>query len=236
MSCAVTRTRLPDLRTLPSRTWRTPRLFPTSPMWAFLPLKVNDELRAMTKSWGSLDSAVMMSSEMPVGEIFVLRIVAHVGEGQYGDRRLVWQGGMGGLPLGLRRRLRLSRQSDLQRINPCRLGDVLEPGLAEVADREIEPCPHLSIGVLGKADRARLGDPFEACGDIDAVAHEIPVGLLDYVAETHAYAEDDATILRRAGVALGQRPIDAALCSSRRARQSCPFVSSQPAPVARHYG
>ena len=34
-------------------------------MWTFLPLKVNDELRAMTKSCDSFDSAVMMSSEMP---------------------------------------------------------------------------------------------------------------------------------------------------------------------------
>ena len=34
-------------------------------MCTFLPLKVNEELRAMTKSCGSFDRAVMMSSEIP---------------------------------------------------------------------------------------------------------------------------------------------------------------------------
>ena len=34
-------------------------------MLTFLPLNVNAELRAMTKSCGSFDNAVMMSSEMP---------------------------------------------------------------------------------------------------------------------------------------------------------------------------
>ena len=42
-----------------------PRLFPTSATSTFLPLKVNDELRAMTNSCESFDNAVMMSSVTP---------------------------------------------------------------------------------------------------------------------------------------------------------------------------
>ena len=37
------------------------------------------------------------------------------------------------------RRLRLRRLTDLERIGPHRLGDILELGRAEIADREIEP-------------------------------------------------------------------------------------------------
>ena len=39
-------------------------------------------------------------------------------------------------------------------------------------------------------------------GDIDAVAHQIAVGLFDYVAEVNADAELDAPFRRQAGVAL----------------------------------
>ena len=92
--------------------------------------------------------------------------------------------------------------ADFKRIDPDRLGDVLELGRAEIADREIEPPLDLPIGVLGEADRAGLGDAFEARGDVDAVAHQIAVGLLDDVAEMNADAELDAALGRQAGVAL----------------------------------
>ena len=44
--------------------------------------------------------------------------------------------------------------------------------------------------------------PFQSRGDIDAVAHQIAVGLLDDVAEMNADAELDASLGRHAGVAL----------------------------------
>ena len=69
-------------------------------------------------------------------------------------------------------------------------------------DSEIEPSLHLTIGVLGEADRAGLGDAFQSCGDIDAVAHQIAVTLFDDIPEVNANAEDDASVLRQAGVAL----------------------------------
>ena len=89
-----------------------------------------------------------------------------------------------------------------QRIDPYRLGDVLEFGRAEIAHREIEPRLHLPIGVFGQADRAGLGDAFQSRGDIDAIAHQVAVALLDHVAQMNADAELDAALGRQAGVAL----------------------------------
>ena len=94
--------------------------------------------------------------------------------------------------------------ADVERIDPDRLGDVLELGRAEIGDREIEPPLDLPIGVLGQTDRAGLGDAFQPRGDIDAVAHQIAVGLLDDVAEMDADAELDAALGRQAGVALDE--------------------------------
>ena len=42
---------------------------------------------------------------------------------------------------------------------------------------------------------------FEARGDVDAVAHQIAVGLLDHVAQMDADAKYDVPILRQAGIA-----------------------------------
>ena len=99
-------------------------------------------------------------------------------------------------------RLRLRRLADFERIDPDRLGDVLELGRAQIAHGKIEPRLHLPIGVLGKTDGAGLGDAFQSRGDIDAVAHQIAVALLDHVAEMDADAELDAALGRKAGVAL----------------------------------
>ena len=78
----------------------------------------------------------------------------------------------------------------------------LSLALAEIGDRQIEPGSHLTIGVDGYADRARLGDPLQSRRDIDAVAHQVAVALLDDVAEVDADAEFDAALGRQAGVAL----------------------------------
>ena len=88
------------------------------------------------------------------------------------------------------------------RDRPNRLGDVLELRRTEIADREIKPPLHLPVGLLGETNRARLGDAFQSRGDIDAVAHQIAVALLDDIPEVNANAEDDASVLRQAGVAL----------------------------------
>ena len=92
----------------------------------------------------------------------------------------------------------------MKRIDPDRLGDILELRWAKITDREIEPTLDLTIGVLGQTDRPRLGDAFKARGDIDAVAHQVAVALLDDVADVDADAELDAAVLRHAGVALDE--------------------------------
>jgi hypothetical protein len=92
--------------------------------------------------------------------------------------------------------LRLRGDVDLKRIDPNRFGDVLELGRAKVADGEIAPPLDLPIGILRQADRARLANAFEARGDIDAVAHQIAVALLDDVAQMDADAELDAPLRR----------------------------------------
>ena len=90
------------------------------------------------------------------------------------------------------RRFRLRRLADFERIDVDRLGDVLELGRAEIADRHLEPSLDLPVGVLGETDRPGLGDALEPRGDIDAVAHEVAVALLDNVAEVDADAKLDA--------------------------------------------
>ena len=131
--------------------------------------------------------------------MLLLGIAADIGEGQNDDRE-ARRGGF--FRRWGRRRLRLGGVADLKRIDPDRLGDVLELGRAEIGDSQIEPPLDLPIGVLGQTDRAGLGDAFKPRGDIDAVAHQIAVGLLDDIAQMDADAELDAAILRHASVAL----------------------------------
>ena len=90
----------------------------------------------------------------------------------------------------------------MQRIDAYRPLDVLELRRAEVGNQQVEPAAHLPIGVLGEADGSRPGNPFEARGDVDAVAHQVAVALLDDVAQMNADAEFDAALRRQAGVAL----------------------------------
>ena len=60
----------------------------------------------------------------------------------------------------------------------------------------------LPVGFLRQADRARRGDAFQSRGDVDAVAHQVAVALLDDVAHMNADPKDDPAVLRHAGVAL----------------------------------
>ena len=91
---------------------------------------------------------------------------------------------------------------NLERKGANRLGDILELLRAEIADLDIEPSLDLPIGLLGEADRAGLRNAFQASSDVDAVAHQVAVALLDDVAEMNADPKFDAAILRHACVAL----------------------------------
>src|SRR5262249_57143088 len=85
---------------------------------------------------------------------------------------------------------------------PRRRGFSLVWGGAEWGPRHIKACFDLPIGIFGEADRARLGDTFQSRGDIDAVAHQVPVALLDHITEMDANAKLDATLGWNARVAL----------------------------------
>jgi hypothetical protein len=111
-------------------------------------------------------------------------------------------------PLSAWRTSRLPRDAESQRIDSYRLGDVLEALWPEIGHRQIEPPFDLAIGVLRKTDAARLADPFETCGDIDAIAHQVAVALLNNIAEMNADAEFDALVWRDLGIALDHRPLD----------------------------
>jgi hypothetical protein len=52
----------------------------------------------------------------------------------------------------------------------------------------------LPIGVLGKADRARLANTLQPRGDVDAVAHEVAVAFFDDVTKVNADAKFDAFV------------------------------------------
>src|SRR5271169_935374 len=108
----------------------------------------------------------------------------------------------------MRRGPRLGGDANLQGVNPDRLGDVLELRRAEIGDGEIEPALHLTISVLGEADRARRGNTFQSRRNVDAVAHQIAVALHDDVAQMYADAELDSAVLGHAGVALDHRVLD----------------------------
>ena len=60
----------------------------------------------------------------------------------------------------------------------------------------------MTIGVLGKADTAWIRNTFQSCGNVDTVAHQIAVALLDNIAEMDADAKLDAALERQASVAL----------------------------------
>ena len=59
----------------------------------------------------------------------------------------------------------------------------------------------MPIGVFRKTDRARFADALQPRGDVDAIAHEVAVALLDDVAEMNADAKFDPALRRQARVA-----------------------------------
>ena len=138
-----------------------------------------------------------------IDEILLFRIAPDVGEGHndHGEARrrggfFVRQG---------RRGLRSGGVADINRIDADRFGDVLELGQAEIGHGELEPPLDLPIGLFGKTDRSGLGDAFETRGDIDAVAHQVAVALLDHIGDVDTDPKHDLTVLGHSGVAPDHR-------------------------------
>jgi hypothetical protein len=75
-------------------------------------------------------------------------------------------------------------------------------GGAEIARGDVEPTLDLPIGLFGETNRVGLGNALQSRGDVDAVAHEVAVRLLDDVAKMNADAKLDPTFGRKAGLHL----------------------------------
>ena len=87
-------------------------------------------------------------------------------------------------------------------VDAHRPGDVLEGLLPEIDELFFDFVANLPIGILRYANPANLADTFEPRGDIDAVAHQIAVALLDDIAQMNADTKFDTALRRKAGISL----------------------------------
>ena len=115
--------------------------------------------------------------------------VTHVGEGEDGDGGLVRER-QGGLRHGRGRRLCWR----LEPVDTHRTRDVLQLVLAQVLEGKVETVAHLVVDRLRDEHAPRLGEPFEPCRDVDAVAVN-PGLVVDDVPEVDADAEQHPTML-----------------------------------------
>jgi hypothetical protein len=155
------------------------------------------EFRAMTKSQRMRECRDDLLDHA-VGEIFLLRVAAHIGEGQHRDRRLVGErecwcrwtfGGVAGVA---------------HPVDAHQPGDVLDLLLAQVFEDKGQPVANLVVNRIGDEHPAGIGQGFDPRGDVDAVAIEV-VALDDHIAEIDADAQFDPVVRRGAGVPLGHR-------------------------------
>ena len=91
----------------------------------------------------------------------------------------------------------------MQRKHPDRIGDILEVDRAEVADCRVEPPLNQPKRLLGETNTSWLADAFKTRRDVDGIAHQVAVGLLDHVAQVNANAELDPALIRQACITLG---------------------------------
>ena len=90
-----------------------------------------------------------------VDEILLFGITADIGERENHNRK----SGRAGF-FRNSRRLRLDFMADFEGVDADRLSNILQLGCPQVGDLEIDPPLYLPVGLLGKTDRARLGDAF----------------------------------------------------------------------------
>jgi hypothetical protein len=134
-----------------------------------------------------------------IDEIVLFGIAADIGKRQNHDgkmRRPLFSRCEDGL------RVRRTSRPGLDRVDPQRPRDVLERLLAEIDEFMLQLVAHLPIGVFRQARSGRFADAFQTCCDIDAVAHQIAVALLDDNAQMNTDTKFDAAVLGHASVAL----------------------------------
>ena len=92
-------------------------------------------------------------------------------------------------------------------IGSHRRGDVLDALLAEVLEGRAHALADRALDGVGDGDAARLGDALQTRGDVDAVAVDRAVALLDHVAEMDA----DAKLHPAIGSDFGRAPAELGL-------------------------
>jgi hypothetical protein len=133
-----------------------------------------------------------------VGEILLLGVVRQVHERQDDDRQ------------ARRRRRQQAGQTNwrrVDRIGAHRPGDILQLLLAEVAERDVEPSGAVLLHPRRDADAAGLGQPFQPCRDIDAIAEDVAI-LDDHVALVNTDPPLDPLVFRGIGISLGHLVLD----------------------------
>ena len=140
----------------------------------------------------------------PIGEVFLIRVLAHVGERQHGDRRPIGQR-QGALAQFRHRQRRLQRPVD--RVDVDRPRDVLEAVLA--ARRAAEG--HLVLDLLAHrrrdADLLGLGQSLQPRRDVDAVAEQIAAAR-HHVAQIEADPEHHLPVLGEVAIAARGHALD----------------------------
>jgi hypothetical protein len=68
-----------------------------------------------------------------------------------------------------------------------------------MSSKPISTFPRIALRIVGKADASGFGDPFQARGDVNAIAEDIVV-VDDDVADVNSDAELDPEILRYMGI------------------------------------
>ncbi len=176
ISCAVMRTRLPDLRTLPSRMLATLSFCATVGMSTSLPLNENAEVREATRKPADLREDVEELFGEAVGEVLVLLVLADVDEREHRDRRRFRVHGSA---------LRPERRKSLRQIRVAQLEDrfaareVLEAVLAQrldarerrqvVAAEIVHRFRQQRLAAVSRRQQAR--DAIERRAEVVAVAH-----------------------------------------------------------------
>ncbi len=133
--------------------------------------------------------------------MFLLGVVAQVGERQHRDRRFLGQ-----LELVAPRRWHRLDRGGGARPHPVsqdRFADVLERLLAEKFEGDRQLVADRSPHRIGHADAAGFGQAFEAVGDVDVVAEDL-VAIDDDLAEVDADAKLHPALLRQLAVAQRQ--------------------------------
>ena len=135
-----------------------------------------------------------------VSEIFLLRIAAHIGEGQHRDRRFVGQGECWSA-FGRRHFGRVLSGGEPHSVDPHRAGNVLEALLAQIVEGEVETPGYVLLNTGGHANASGLGQTFQPSRDVHPVTEDVVV-LHNDVALVNADTKLDAIVARCSGISL----------------------------------